>query len=135
MASIRKEIDIAAPAAEVWDVVRDLGAIHTRFVRGFVIDTKLEEGSRIVTFETGLVVQELFVDLDDEARRFAYAVRSETMTHHNASMQVFPEGPQSCRLVWVTDLLPDEAAGPIGAMIERGSTIIRATLDRQTAAD
>lgn len=133
MASIRKEIHIAAPAADVWDVVRDLGAIHTRFVPGFVAETKLEEDSRIVTFETGLVVRELFVDLDDEARRFAYTVRSETMTHHNASMQVFPEGPQNCLLVWVTDLLPDEAAGPIGAMIDHGSTIMKATLDRQKA--
>lgn len=135
MASIRREIAIAAPAAEVWDVVRDLGAIHTRFVPGFVTDTRLEEGSRIVTFETGFVTREMFVDLDDEARRFAYSARSETMTHHNASMQVFPEGPQSCRLVWVTDLLPDEAAGPVRAMIEHGSAIMKATLDRQKAAD
>lgn len=130
MASIRKEIPIEARADEVWDVVRDLGAIHTRFVPGFVTDTVLDGDARVVTFETGFVVRELIVDLDDEARRVAYAATGGTLTHHNASMQVFPEGVERCRLVWITDLLPNEAAEPIGALIERGSAIMKKTLDR-----
>ncbi|MDO9128090.1 MAG: SRPBCC family protein, partial [Parvibaculum sp.] len=48
MASIRKDISIDAPADAVWDAVRDIGQIHTRFAPGFVTDTKLEEGARIV---------------------------------------------------------------------------------------
>lgn len=134
MATIRKEIEINAPAAEVWDVVRDLGTIHTRFVPGFVTDTKLEEEARIVTFETGLAVRELFVDLDDKARRFAYAVVGGGMSHHNASMQVFSEAEDRCRLVWITDLLPNEAAISISAMVDRGSAIMKTTLDRPRMA-
>jgi hypothetical protein len=41
MASIRKEIPLAVPAADVWDAVRDIGALHHRLVKGFVTDTKL----------------------------------------------------------------------------------------------
>jgi hypothetical protein len=59
MATIRKEISIAARAEEVWDAVRDVGALHTRLVPGFVIDTRLEPGARIVTFANGMVAREL----------------------------------------------------------------------------
>jgi hypothetical protein len=66
MASIRKEILLDARPEEVWDAVRDIGALHTRLVPGFVTDTRLEEGARIVTFGNGMVVRELIVDLDDQ---------------------------------------------------------------------
>jgi hypothetical protein len=42
MASIRKEIVTAAKPQAVWDAVRDVGALHTRLVPGFVVDTRLE---------------------------------------------------------------------------------------------
>jgi hypothetical protein len=34
------------------------------------------------------------------------------------------------KLVWIADLLPNEAAGPIGQMMEQGMTVMKATLDR-----
>ena len=49
MASVRREVLIRAPAAQVWDAVRDIGALHSRLVPGFVVDTRLEPGARIVT--------------------------------------------------------------------------------------
>lgn len=39
----------------VWDAARDVGALHTRLVPGFAVDTQLEEGARIVTFANGVV--------------------------------------------------------------------------------
>ncbi len=39
MASIRREISIAADPAEVWDAIRDVGAVHRRVAPGFVTDT------------------------------------------------------------------------------------------------
>lgn len=133
MASIRKDIPLEAPAGDVWDVVRDVGAVHTRFAPGFVTDTKLDGDARIVTFANGLVVREVFVDLDEEARRFVYSVKGENLTHHNASFQVIPEGEARCRLVWRADLLPHEAAVQIGAMMEAGSLVAKRTLDRKRA--
>ena len=38
MASLYKEIRIAAPASAIWDAARDLGALHTRLVPGFVTE-------------------------------------------------------------------------------------------------
>ena len=55
MASIRKEILVDARPEKVWDVVRDVGALHTRLVPGFVVDTRLEDDVRTVTFGNGIV--------------------------------------------------------------------------------
>ena len=129
MASIRKEILVNARPEHVWDALRDVGALHTRVVPGFVVDTRLEEGARIVTFGNGMVARELIVDVDDEARRVAWSVVGGRMTHHNASAQVFPEG-RGCRFVWIADLLPHELAPVITTMIEQGMAVIKKTLEQ-----
>ncbi len=130
MASIRREIPIAAPPEAVWDAVRDVGAAHRRLVPGIVRDVRLEPGSRVVTFADGTVVRELIVDIDEDGRRLAYAARGGRATHHNASMQVFGDGAGASVLVWVTDVLPDEAAGAIAALVDEGSRVMQRTLAR-----
>src|SRR6266481_256841 len=130
MASIRKEILLQSSPEKVWAAVRDVGALHTRLVPGFVVDTTLEEGARVVTFGNGMVARELILDVDDEARRVAWSVVGGRMTHHNASAQVFPNGATGCRFVWIADLLPNEVAPSITAMIEQGLAVIKQTLER-----
>ena len=130
MASIHREIEIEASVESIWAAIRDVGAPHTRLAPGFVVDTRLEEGARIVTFGNGMVVRELIVDVDDEARRVAWSAVGGSMTHHNASAQVFPETAGRCRFVWIADLLPNEVAPAIAAMIEQGIAVIKQTLER-----
>ena len=67
MASIRKHIQIEAPPDKVWDALRDVGALHTRLVPGFVTDTRMEENARVVTFGNGMVAREEIVSVDDGA--------------------------------------------------------------------
>ena len=68
MASIRKELVTSARTSEsVWDAIRDVGALHTRLVPGFVVDTRLEPGARVVTFANGMVIKEPIVS--DRRRR------------------------------------------------------------------
>ena len=93
MASIRKEILVNAPSQAVWDALKDVGALHTRLVPGFVTDTRLEPGARVVTFGNGQVVRELIVDLNEKDRRLVWAVVDKPFQHYNASAQVFDEGP------------------------------------------
>lgn len=133
MATIRKEISIAARAEDVWDAVRDVGALHTRLVPGFVVDTRLEPGARIVTFGNGMVARELIVTIDDTERRLVWSIVGGRFTHHNASAQVFAEGTDRCRFVWMADLLPDEIAGAIAAMMEQGIAVIQKTLERTSS--
>jgi hypothetical protein len=128
MATIRKEFRLAPAASEVWDVFRDVGAVHTRLAPGFVVDTRLEEGARVVTFANGMVVRELLVSVDEASRRLAYAIKdSPNLAHHNASFQVFEEAA-GCRVVWTADVLPDAAEGPIGGMMEAGIEAMRRAL-------
>ena len=108
MASIHKEILIDAPPADVWDAIRDVGAIHRRLAPGFVVDTRLDGDARVVTFGNGLVARELIVDTDDAARRLVWSVVGGPMTHHNASLQVFAEDDDRSRVVWIADLLPND---------------------------
>jgi len=131
MASIRKEISIDARVEDVWDAIRDVGALHTRLVPGFVVDTQLEDGARIVTFGDGTVARELIVDLDDESRRLVWSVVGGRFTHHNASAQVFPEGEHRSRFVWIADLLPNDLAGDIAGLMEQGTVVIKKTLERR----
>src|SRR5215467_1420030 len=129
MASIRKEIFTSAQPDDVWDALRDIGALHTRLVPGFVTDTRLEPGARIVTFGNGMVARELIVTIDDDQRRVVWSVVGGSLTHHNGSAQVFSDAKGLAKVVWIADLLPDEAAGAIGAMMEQGMTVMKQTLD------
>ena len=133
MASIRREILVDAPVEGIWAAVRDVGEVHTRLAPGFVVDTKLEEGARIVTFGNGMVARELIVDVDDEARRLVRSVVGGRMTHHNASLQVFGDGNGRSRVVWIADLLPNDLAGTIAGMIDQGMAVMKKTLERQAA--
>jgi Polyketide cyclase / dehydrase and lipid transport len=130
VASIRKELLTKASVDHVWEVLRDIGALHTRLVPGFVTDTKLEQGERIVTFRNGMVVREPIVDIDDTARRLVWSVIGGPLTHYNASAQVFADADGQTRLVWIADLLPNEVAGSINLMMEEGMTVMKSTLDR-----
>src|SRR5215467_9904449 len=119
MASIQKEISTSASVDAVWDAIVDIGALHTRLVPGFVVDTRLEPGARIVTFANGIVVREIIVTIDRGAKRLVWSAISERLTHHNGSVQVFAGENGQNKVVWVADLLPDEAAGPIDLMMEQ----------------
>ena len=128
MASVHREIVVERPVAEVWDALADVGALHTRLVRGFVTDCRLEPGARVVTFANGLVARELIVSVDAERRRVAWSVVGGRLSHHNASAQAFAEGDGACRIVWIADFLPDGHAPAIAAMVEQGLQAMRRTL-------
>lgn len=129
MASIVREIRVQRPRDIVWDAVRDVGAIHRRLVPGFVTECRLEGDSRYLTFGNGMSIREIIVDVDDERFRHSWSARGEPFTHHNASLQVFAEGDDSCRLVWIADLLPNEIADTVAEMIEAGLATMKRTLE------
>ncbi|UFZ02915.1 SRPBCC family protein [Bradyrhizobium ontarionense] len=133
MASIQKDIPIAASAAAVWDAVRDFGAVHTRLAPGFVVDTRLDGDVRIVSFANGSIVREHLVDSNDERRRLVYAIKNERITQHSASMQIVPDGEARCRVIWITDVLPHEIAPYIEQQMELGARTMQDTLGRLRA--
>ncbi|HKO22060.1 MAG TPA: SRPBCC family protein [Candidatus Eisenbacteria bacterium] len=131
MASISKEIVTRANPDAVWDAIRDVGALHTRLVPGFVTATQLIPGGRRVTFQNGLVVEEPIIGSDDGKRRLAWTAKGDALPlrHYNASVQVFPH-ERGSRVVWTVDLLPDEAATTVESMMGQGMDAMARTLDQ-----
>src|SRR3954470_23198188 len=129
MATLHKEIHIEARPEAIWDAAREVGALHTRLVPGFVVDTQLEGNARIVTFGNGMVVRELIISVDDQRRRLAWTAVGGRTTHYNAVLEVLADR-SGTRVVWTIDLLPDEMAAPIAAMQQNGLAVMKATFER-----
>ena len=134
MASITKDIPIDASPDDVWDAVRDFGALHTRLVPGFVTNTELDGDARIVTFTGGNVARELLVDCDDQHKRLAYAIAAnERVRHYAGSVQVLADGATRSRAIWIVDVLPNEIAPFISAQMDHGVLAMQRKLGRSAA--
>jgi hypothetical protein len=133
MASIYKDISLDAGPDDVWAAVRDYGAVHQRVAPGFVTDCKLDGDSRIVTFANGNVAQELLVTMDDARMRLVYAVVSPRVKQHSASIQIFADGDNRSRMVWITDVLPDEIASYIDGQMDLGAAAMQKQFRRDAA--
>ena len=129
MASIRKQIQINAPPERIWDALRDVGALHTRLVPGFVTDTRMDGNARIVTFGNGMVVREEIVSVDAERRRVCWAVLDAPFRHYNGAAWVEAD-INGAHFVWTADLLPDELAPQVEQMMSAGITVIKQTLEQ-----
>jgi carbon monoxide dehydrogenase subunit G len=129
MASIIKEFIVEASSERVWSALRDFNAVHQRLAPGFLTECRIDGSTRILTFFNGMVAREQLVGIDDQARRLCYTVVGGGSAHHNASAQVFDAGTNRTRFVWITDVLPDEAAVPIGAMMEQGIAAMKKALE------
>jgi len=127
MATIHKEVEIHASPERVWEALSDVGALHTRLAAGFVVDTEMDGNARVVTFANSMVVREEIVAVDHAARRVVWAIIGQQFDHYNAT-QVF-EHPDGSRFVWTTDLLPDDLAENVDAMMSAGVAAIKRTLE------
>ena len=130
MASIHKDIIIDANPSDVWDAVRDFGAVHTRLAPGFVIDSRLDGDARIVTFANGNVAREQLVDCDD-------ATAAGLCHRQRAGQSLQRLGAGLCRwrwshpLVWIVDVLPNAIAPYIDAQMDLGVLAMQKALGRK----
>jgi carbon monoxide dehydrogenase subunit G len=128
MATIHKEIEIHASPQRLWEALSDVGALHTRLAAGFVVETEMDGNARVVTFANGMVAREEIVAVDDAARRVVWALIGQQFHHYNGAAQVFEHG-DGTRFVWTTDLLPDELAPSVDAMMAAGIAAIKKTIE------
>ena len=134
MASIRKEIRISAPADRVWDALKDVGALHTKLVPGFVKDTVVEGNSRVVVFGNGMTVREDIVSVDAAQRRVAWAVVGQQFRHYNGAAWVEADPKGGSRFIWTVDLLPNEMASQVEQMMTTGIAVVRQTMETAAKA-
>ena len=77
-------------------------------------------------------MRELIVAVDDRTCRHAWSARGAPFTHHNASIQVFSQGNDKSRALWIADVMPDEVAHTVGEMMSQALTVMKQTLEAET---
>jgi hypothetical protein len=135
MASVILDIPIAVPADAAWAVIGDWANGPARMAPGWVTDVRIEGEHRVVTFANGAVFRERLISIDQTARRLVYAITGDAVNpdHHNAAMQIRPDGSASCRLHWVQDVLPDALAARLETGMTASANIIKSTLESSGA--
>lgn len=116
MASIRRELRIHRPAAEVWPLITDPGRIHEWFP-GIVECTvsETDEGvQRTVTLGSGIPLVEQIVTNDPIAHRFQYRIGGGIFSEHLGTVDLIDLGDGTCLGVYSTDAVPDVMALVIG---------------------
>jgi carbon monoxide dehydrogenase subunit G len=130
VATLCQEISIETAPEKAWDALRDVGALHQRLVPGFVIDTVMEGSTRIVTFGNGTIAREEIVSIDDARRRVAWAIVGAQFRHFNGAAQIETDAKGGTRFVWTTDVLPDDFAPRVEAMMSAGLQAAKQALER-----
>ena len=133
MASITKHIDTVAPVRAVWSAIRDVGALHTRLVPGFVVDTVLDGDARIVTFANGMVIREPIIAIDEERHRLVWSAEAPQFEHYNSSAQAIEQSDDTTVVVWTADFKPDELADVVNDMMTAGAAAMKIALDKNAA--
>ncbi len=119
MATIVVERDLSCSAEQAWELLADVGSVHKAFP-GIVRDSQLsDDGVRTVTFDSGAVVTEIIVGVDEARRRVAYSIQGGRFSVHGASMQIVPRA-DGAQLLWISDFLPDTAAPIVQGLMEQG---------------
>jgi uncharacterized protein YndB with AHSA1/START domain len=129
MAAIHIETRIHAPAQQVWQALAATGDAHLAFA-GVLTGCRLEsEDVRVATFANGMVVKERIVSVEPRRMRIAYGVIESQFVHHSASMQVVARSDGECEFIWITDVLPHEAAASITPLMEAGAQALRRVVE------
>ncbi|WP_129790650.1 SRPBCC family protein [Sphingosinicella sp. CPCC 101087] len=130
MPTVHHEIEIGCPPEDIWDAARDVGALHTRLVPGFVTATEMlpdvATPTRRVTFANGAVADEAIVTIDDDRRRLVWTVLG--VEHHNGALEIHPS-PIGARVTWTADVLPVDFAERISPMMADGLRKMKAHLE------
>jgi hypothetical protein len=129
VASIIKEVETTAPVDAVWSAIRDIGALHTRLVPGFVTDTIIDGDARIVTFANGMVMREPIITVDDEHRRLVWTAEGGPHDHYNGAAQAIARPDGTSVVTWTADFKPDDLATAMDEMMTAGAAAMKNALD------
>ena len=129
MASVRKEIVVAARPDYVWKAVRDVGAL-SRIAKGVVRESRMEGDIRVLTYDTGIVLREWVVDIDDAARRLVVCATGGRIAHFQSAVQVYAAGENFSRIEWICDFLPDLMTPAVRDIIDRATAAAKGVLER-----
>jgi Polyketide cyclase / dehydrase and lipid transport len=128
MATYRFETLIDLPIAEAWRALRQFGAADRLFAP-VITQCALEGDVRTVTFANGAIVRERLVTCDEDARRLVYGVTGGSFEFHSASLHLEPVTETRCRVIWITDFLPETRGEIVGPLVEQGGRSLKRNIE------
>jgi hypothetical protein len=106
--TVRRHVFIARSADDVWALVGDPGRLHDWFPS---TATEVQGSKRWVSLASGLRFEEDIVTLDHDLRRFQYRIVNNAIVQsHLGTVDVIPDGPDRCVVVYSTDADPEVMA-------------------------
>lgn len=112
LGSIRHEIRIDRPAAQVWALAGDPSRLHDWFPG--IVSCQVEGTSRIIVTGAGMPMPEEILVNDPVQRRFQYQLKLPIFKHHRGTIDVIDLGDNTCLAVYSTEADPRAMALMIG---------------------
>lgn len=121
LGSLRHEIRIHRPAADVWALAGDPARLHEWFPG--ITACAVDGTTRIITLGSGLPLPEEILVNDPVLRRFQYRITAPLFRHHRGTIDVIDLGDDTCLVVYSTEADPRTmaltiAGGTAGALDE-----------------
>jgi hypothetical protein len=111
MGTVRRHIFIDSPADEVWALVGDPARLHDWFP---ITSCEVVDNKRWINLASGLRFEEDIITLDHDLRRFQYSIVNNLIVKsHLGTVDVIPDGPNRCMVMYGTDIDPE----PMGLII------------------
>ena len=127
--TVRHEIRIDRPAADVWALAGDPSKLHHWFPG--IVDCTVNGTTRIIVTGSGIPMPEEILVCDNTQRRFQYRLTAPIIQHHRGTIDVIDLGDQTCVVVYSTECDPRAMALVIGG----GTAGALAELQRQMEGD
>jgi hypothetical protein len=111
MGTVRRHVFIDSPADEVWALVGDPARLHDWFP---ITSCEVVDNKRWINLGSGLRFEEDIITLDHDLRRFQYSIVNNLIVKsHLGTVDVIPDGPNRCMVMYGTDIDPE----PMGLII------------------
>ncbi|MEY4248326.1 MAG: hypothetical protein RIS69_1873 [Actinomycetota bacterium] len=128
MGTVRRHIFIDSPADEVWALVGDPARLHDWFP---ITSCEVVGNKRWINLASGLRFEEDIITLDHDLRRFQYSIVNNLIVKsHLGTVDVIPDGPNRCMVMYGTDIDPEPMGliiiGAAGAGLEKLQEIFAA---------
>jgi uncharacterized protein YndB with AHSA1/START domain len=110
--TIRNELRIHRPAADVWALVGDPAKLHHWFPG--IVDCTVEGNLRTIVTGAGVPMPEEILCLDHTQRRFQYRITAPIFQHHRSTVDVIDLGDGTCLAMYAVEADPRAMALVIG---------------------
>jgi uncharacterized protein YndB with AHSA1/START domain len=131
--TIRHEIRINRPAADVWALAGDPAKLHTWFPG--IVDCTVEGNNRVIVMGSGMPMPEEILVNDNTQRRFQYRITAPMFKHHRGTIDVIDLHDDTCLVVYSTEADPRTMALVIGGGTAGALDELKRQMERATTSE